>query len=367
MHRFLILLYAFLVVFALQSCSSNDDTDIETDPGDITEGTLYFPPINSGTWETTSVTSLDWNESGLQPLLDFLEERDSQAFIILKDGKIVVEAYFNGGSSTQNYPWFSAGKTLSAFMVGVAQQEGFLTLDDASADYLGSGWSSLTEAEEEQIKVWHHITMTTGMNFNVADTNCTNPECFTYLNVPGTFWYYHNAAYTLTQDIVEGAINQNFSTYFNTKLRNVIGMDGAWLSVNFNSFYFSTARSMARFGLLNLNKGEWNGTKVLTDEVFFEEMTTTSQNLNPAYGYLWWLNGKNSYRAPGSTMLFQGNLIPGAPTDLIAGLGANDQKLYVVPSQNLVIIRLGADGGEALLGPSGFDVLLWEKINGLIN
>jgi CubicO group peptidase (beta-lactamase class C family) len=358
---------SFIILLFGQSCSSGEDDAINTPDEEITDGNLYFPPLSGDAWETVAISSLGWDENRLQPLFDFLEEKDTQAFLVLKNGKIAIEAYFNGGDASQNYPWFSAGKTLSAFTLGIAQQEGFLTIDTSSANYLGKGWSSLTETEEEQITVWHHLTMTTGLDFTVEDANCTNPDCLTYLNPPGTFWYYHNAPYTLIQAITEGATQQNFLFYFNNRLRNPIGMDGAWVALNFNTIYFSTARSAARFGLLTLNKGNWNGTKILDDEQYFDEMTSTSQALNPAYGYLWWLNGKENYRTPGSTALFNGNLIPGAPEDLIAALGANDQKIYVVPSQNLVIVRLGGNPGEALLGPSGFDTQLWEKINDLIN
>ncbi|XLS28190.1 serine hydrolase domain-containing protein [Flavobacteriaceae bacterium M23B6Z8] len=364
MCKFFHLLFALAMFIICLSCSSQDE-DVVDNNAPASE--LYFPPINTTEWETISLASLGWNERALQPLYDFLEERGSQAFIILKDGKIAVEAYFNGGSISQRYPWFSAGKTLSAFAMGIAQQEGFLSLNDASADYLGNGWSSLTAEQEKEIKIWHHLTMTTGVNYNVADTNCTSPECLTFLNMPGSFWFYHNATYTLTQQIIQNATDQDFASYYNSKIRNPIGMDGVWISSNFNSIYVSTARSMARFGLLNLNKGNWDRIKILKDTQYFEEMTTTSQSLNKAYGYLWWINGAVDYRVPGSTLLFQGDLIPTAPKDLIAGLGANDQKLYVVPSQKLVIVRLGDDGGETLLGPSGFDTLLWEKINDLIN
>ena len=94
---------------------------------------------------------------------------------------------------------------------------------------------------------------------------------------------------------------------------------------------------------------------------------TTSQELNKSYGYLWWLNGKENVRVPGSPLEFQNMLIPNAPSDLIAGLGANDQKLYIVPSQSLVIVRLGGDGGTSSLGPSSYDNQLWEKINAYIS
>jgi CubicO group peptidase (beta-lactamase class C family) len=165
--------------------------------------------------------------------------------------------------------------------------------------------------------------------------------------------------------VLEEAIPQGFDSYFNSELKNTIGMNGAWIPIDFNRIYFSTARSMARFGLLNLNHGNWDGNQLISSP-YFDDMTTTSQNLNPAYGYLWWLNGKSNYILPSTTTVFSGSLIPNAPDDLIAGLGANDQKLYIVPSKGLVIIRMGDDSGTALLGPSGYDNELWEKINAVI-
>ena len=70
---------------------------------------------------------------------------------------------------------------------------------------------------------------------------------------------------------------------------------------------------------------------------------------------------------PGTEELYPGKLIPNAPDDLIAGLGAFDQKLYVVPSKGLVIIRMGDSANEDELGPSTFDNDLWGKINAVIN
>ncbi|MGB5818102.1 MAG: serine hydrolase domain-containing protein [Saonia sp.] len=372
-----LLVIAILLCFF--SCSS-DTTDIAEEP--VSEGPeepidmedpdpvgaeLYFPPTDSNTWETTSIDALGWNASAEQPLLDLLEEKNTKAFILLKEGKIVIEAYFNGGSVSSNGPWNSAGKTLAAFTVGLAQQDGFLNLDDSSSDYLGEGWSSLSATDETKITIAQHITMTTGLDYNVSNTNCTDADCLTFLNEAGTFWYYHNAPYTLTQSIIAGAVNTDFDTYFSTKLKDVIGMDGAWISFGFATIYYSTARSMARFGLLNLNKGSWEDNPILTDSAYFDKMTTTSQDMNKAYGYLWWLNGKDSFRVPGSELQFPGKLIQTAPNDLIAGLGKDDQKLYVVPSEGLVVVRMGDNAGETLLGPSSFDTDLWQKINDLID
>lgn len=369
------LLLFLCTILTFVGCSK--DTEPELDP--ITEPSpdpipepepetrsLYFPPMNSDTWETVTLESLEWDEGVVAPLSTFLEENNTKAFIILKDGKIVLEQYFNGFSASQNHTWNSAAKTLTAFTAGLAQEEGFLSLDDASSDYMGVGWSSLTPEQEARITVKNHLTMTSGLDYTVANNFCTGKECLLYKNEPNTFWYYHNAPYTLMDNIITGAVRQDFKTYFNAKIRDRIGMQGSWVKTGYLNLYFSTARSMARFGLLNLNEGTWAETPIMTDKAYFEAMTTTSQELNLAYGYLWWLNGKDSYRVPGSEDSFKGKVIPNAPDDLIAGLGANDQKLYVVPSMGLVIVRMGDAANNTELGPTSFDCELWTLINSLM-
>ncbi|GAA4277810.1 serine hydrolase [Aquimarina mytili] len=358
------------MIFFNISCSDSTSEIINQNsenPNPLDVSALYFPPIDTNSWQTVSVSDLGWNSNNEQQLYDFLKEKSTKAFIILKNGKIVIEKYFNGATAEDNNPWYSAGKTLTAFTIGVAQQENLLSINEASHNYLGTGWATLTSEQENMITIKNHLTMTTGLDYNVSNQNCTNSDCLTYLNKPSTFWYYHNATYTVLTDIVSGAANQNFESYFDTKIKNRIGMNGTWLSFGFANIYYSTARSMARFGLLNLNNGSWDTEEILSDQDFFKEMTTMSQNLNQAYGYLWWLNGKNSFRTPAAEIEFPGKLIPNAPDDLIAGLGKDDQKLYIVPSQNLVIVRMGDNAGESLLGPSSFDNSLWEKINLLIN
>ena len=354
---------SLLVLFFTLGCSSDENNENQ-EP--ITD-TLYFPPLNSEVWETSTVSELGWNASELPTLLSYIESKGTKAFLILKNGKIVVEWYGNGGNADSNLPWNSAAKTLVAFTIGIAQKDRYLNINEPSNKYLGKGWTSLTTQQEDNITIWNHLTMTTGLDYTVPNNNCTDPECLIYKNEPSSFWYYHNAAYTTIHNIIAGAIGNDFDSYFNDKLKSKIGMQGAWIPFGYFKLYYSNARSMARFGLLNLNKGVWDGNDILNDASYFEAMTNTSQNLNKAYGYLWWLNGKDSFRGPGLELEFQGKLIPNAPDDLIAGLGKNDQKMYVVPSQKLVIIRMGDDSSEALLGPSNFDNDLWGEINKLIN
>ena len=215
--------------------------------------------------------------------------------------------------------------------------------------------------QEDAITLSNQLTMTSGGDFTTGDTGCYDANCLNYRYAPSTEWYYYNAYYTLIQPVLDAATPAGFDTFFKTELKDKIGLDGRWITLGYNNVYFSTARGMARFGLLNLNKGNWNSTEILNLE-YWRKMTSTSQELNPSYGYLWWLNGKSSYKLPGSTQTFTCKLIPNAPDDLIAGLGANDKKLYVIPSKNMVIVRLGPAANEEDLGPTSYDNELWGKL-----
>lgn len=322
---------------------------------------MYFPPIShAANWDTLSPKSLNWCEDSLNSFYNYLEQNNTKSFIVLKDGKIVIEKYFGGFNQDSFWFWASAGKSLSASLVGIAQQEGLLDIQEPSSKYLGR-WTSMDSFQENKIKIVHHLSMSTGLNYNVSNLDCKDPTCLTYLNEPGTAWYYHNAPYLLTHNIVENASSLTFTQFTNTKLGLKTGITGLWS----NGVFYSKARVMARFGLWILNKGVWNNDTILQDSNYFNQMVNSSQSMNPAYGYLWWLNGKDTLMLPGFTLRVKAKLIPNAPMDLIAALGKYDQKIYVVPSQNLVVIRNGNESNEVLPGPSGFDNALWGKINNL--
>lgn len=350
---------------ALLCAHCSDESPIEDPISEIPKAEeLYFPPIGSDTWESSSPDELGWNTDAEEELYNLLTANGTKAFIILKNGKIVIEWY--GDDFTKNTPWYwaSAGKTLTAFTTGIAAEEGILNLSDKTSDYLGKGWTSLPEEKEDLITIWHQLTMTTGLDETTWD--CKTPDCLTHLDDAGLRWSYHNAPYTLIQDVVANASMATFESYFTDKLKSKIGMTGQWVSDGRNNTYWSNARSMARFGLLNLNNGVWEETPILADSDYLADMKNTSQELNQSYGYLWWLNGKKSAMVPGSQLVFPTELIPNAPDDLYAGLGKNDQKLYIVPSQHLVVVRMGQDSGEETLGPSSFDNELWQLISDLM-
>jgi CubicO group peptidase (beta-lactamase class C family) len=142
-------------------------------------------------------------------------------------------------------------------------------------------------------------------------------------------------------------------------------MDGFFFQTGYNNVYVSTARSMARFGILMQNGGNWNGNQLMTDANYFQEMITPSQNLNNAYGYLWWLNGQSSYMVPTSQLVLPGMLIPNAPADVYAALGKNGQILNVCPSEGLVVVRLGNAPDNSLV-PFVLNDQIWEKLNAVL-
>jgi CubicO group peptidase (beta-lactamase class C family) len=323
----------------------------------------YFPPTTGNTWETINPSELNFCNDKITELYTYLNNQNTKAFIMLKNGKIVLEQYFNGHTASDSWYWASAGKTLTATMVGIAQQENFLNINNKTSDYLGVGWTSCTLTQENAITVKNQLTMTSGLNDGVTDSSCYTPACLQFLAPAGTRWAYHNAPYTILDQVIANATGVTLNQYTTTKLKNPTGMTGSFFSVDNNNVFFSTARSMARFGLLMLNNGNWNGNQILNTN-YFNQMVNTSQNLNKSYGYLWWLNGKESYMVPQSQIVFTGNLMNNAPADTYMALGKNGQFINVVPSSGIVWIRMGDQ-------PNGVpvDFLLnneiWSRINAL--
>ncbi len=357
--------YVFLLACCFLAC---DQSPIEETTIDRS---LYFPPNDGISWETIDPNSLDWQIDQIPNLLDYLAANNTRAFLVLKDGRIAMEAYFGNNLSNQpfsaksNWYWASAGKSLKAFVVGQAQTDGFLNIEDKSSDYLGDNWTSLTIEQERAITIQHQLSMTTGLDDGVADIFCTSPSCLTYLAEPNNRWAYHNGPYTVLEKVVGKAVNDSFENYFNSALRDPIAMDGFWRYTGDNHIYYSTPRAMAKFGLLIANNGDWENESILKDKAYLNDMLNTSQLMNPSYGYLWWLNGKSTIMVPTSQIVFNRSLSAAAPEDMIAAMGKNGQLLNIVPSQGLVIVRMGESPDNSLV-PFDLQEQIWERLNLII-
>ena len=325
---------------------------------------LYFPPLTGSTWDTISPKTLGYCQTNIDRLYDFLEANNTRAFIILKNGKIVLEKYFGTHTQLTPWQWASAGKTITSFMVGMAQQEGFLSLDDTTSTYLGKGWTDCTPKQEEKITIKHQLSMNSGLDDKVLDHFCTIDTCLIYKADAGDRWAYHNGPYTLLDRVIEKATGQTLNNYTTQKLKTPIGMTGSFIPVGYNNVYFSTARSMARFGLLMLNKGKWGENQIMTDSIYFKQMVSPSQSLNKSYGYLWWLNGKQSYMLPTSQTVFPGYLNPNAPADMFVAMGKDGQFLNVIPGQQMVMVRMG-EAPDNLPVPFLLNDNIWKYVNEL--
>lgn len=377
-----ILLYFFLLSLFLVSACKEDDAiepaedsigNIDQHPYDsissdsATTGkplSYYFPPIDRSSWETLNPASLHWNTDSLNQLLNFIASKNTYGFIILYKGKIVTENYWNDWTPETKYPIASAGKSVTAFLIGLAQQEKLLNINKKTSDYLGEGWTSAPLEKENLITLKHQLSMTSGLD--EKEDQCTDSACLKYKADAGTRWAYHNGAYNLLNRVIEKTSGLSIDEYTRTRLADVIGMQHwGWAS---NNILALSTRDMARFGLLILNNGKWDNEPLLTDSTYFAAMLNSSNELNKSYGYLWWLNGKDTYIVPeDGEVTVSGSLTPTAPNDMVAAMGKGDKKIYVVPSMDLVVVRHGNDTGNSTFGPSSFDAELWRRLQHVIN
>lgn len=305
---------------------------------------------------------MGWCTNRIDSLYNFLQLQNSKAFIVLKDGKIVLEKYFGSFTKDSVWYWASAGKTITGFLVGKAQEDGYLSINDTSSKYLGQGWTSCTLAQENNIHIRNQLTMTTGLDDGVTDNHCTTPPCLSYFAPAGTRWAYHNAPYTLLEKVLTTATGQPVNAYTQTALKIKTGITGAWFTVDYDNVFYSKPRSMARFGLLLQNKFKWNTDTLLHDTSYIRQMLNTSQLYNYGYGYLCWLNGKGSYMVPTSQIILPGSYAPAAPADMYAAIGKNGQIVSIAASKGLVVVRMGDDPGEGEV-PFLLCDKIWQNLN----
>ena len=344
------LLCLLSIFFVAISCEKSDGDEPEIGP-------MYFPPA-VGKWEEDIKYNLNWNKDEVQALKDYLGTNGTKSFMILYNGKIVMEEYFNGHDATKTWPWYSAGQTLTSAAVGIAQQDGLLDINDKVSKHLGEGWTSETLEQENLVKIKNLLNMTSGINDQAVNLN---PVDLSYQADAETRWSYH-IIYEKLHDIIAKTSGKTFDAYLKEKIADKIGMTGTW-----DEFYSSDTRSMARFGLLALNKGKWSENQII-NEAYFNESISTSQTLNLSFGYLWWLGGKNSFIEPNLKTVKNYKPFPNAPADMYMAYGFSDQRIYVSPSKRLVVVRMGnlIDGSYTKFN-NEFDNEVWGRISTLID
>ncbi len=333
---------------------------------------LYFP--GDGAWASVSASDVGWNATKIDTALDFAMDRNSSSVVILHGGRILAERHQKVLDPSFRYSRMIIGtdasehniedvasvqKSVVSFLVGVALDKRLLRLEDSAQKHLGKGWSQATDEQEREITLRHLITMSSGLNNSLK------------FNAPaGTKWAYNTNAYAQSLVCVERASGMSANELTKQWLLEPVGMrDSRWedrplakLGIDIESAngrgFATTARDLARFGLLIQADGKWKEQRLLVNTEYLHDALNSSQQLNLSYGYLWWLNGKPS--AVRGIRTVAGSLVETAPPDMVAALGALGRKCYVVPSLNLVVTRLGDDPDK--LGQKKFDTEFWRLL-----
>lgn len=236
----------------------------------------------------------------------------------------------------------------------MAVGKGLIDIEAPVSRYLGKGWSK-AGAAEQAILVRHLLSMDSGLDTQLR-----------YEQPAGTHWRYNTSAYSQLISILEGVTHQEIGPLTKEWVFDPIGMrdsrwgvrTGIWSISNVNAARFQTTpRDLARLGLLVMMDGKWGGKDIVCNDNWFPLSVSASQELNPAYGYLWWLNGadKHRIRIGPEPPLRDGPLVTTAPRDLIIAMGHEKRRLYISPSNKLVIVRFGSDPGR------GFDREFWTR------
>jgi CubicO group peptidase (beta-lactamase class C family) len=311
----------------------------------------YFP--RGKEWETRAPKDAGMDAAAIDDAIKYAAEHNSTGLVIVRGGRLVTEQYWQNWTPETAQPIFSASKSITATLVGMAIEEGKMKGVEQSASAFVPQWKG---TPKEAITIRHILTMTSGIKVGAvratAEVDAFEETAGLPLeHNPGTHWAYNTPVYRMLFRMLEMATGENINSYTRRKFAPLAWQNSSWdcgAAPNNKTnctWYRSSLRDMAKFGLLILRHGQWED-KQLISASFVKESTSASQKLNEAYGYLWWLNGKASFKLAGGRAV-EGMMWPDCPPDAIGALGAQDKKIYVVPGLDLVVARHGGAAGVA--------------------
>ncbi|MBN2199113.1 MAG: serine hydrolase [Candidatus Aminicenantes bacterium] len=304
-------------------------------------------------WAFSSPEARDMDDAELERAFAYAESHRSKALLVTRHGYIVKERYA--------YPWdrhstnsgYSVAKSFTSCLIGMLIDEGKIAgLDQRASDFIPQWRGTAHNA----ITIRHLLSMTSGLyTTTVSDylelLAAPNQTLFA-LNLPleaspGSHWEYSNAAVQVLSEVILKASGLQAKDYARERLWSVIGMwnadwmtDDAGNTLTYQSV-IASAREFAKFGYLFLRRGRWVSRQVVSAG-WVDQSAVPSQNLNRRYGFLWWTNA-------------DGDFWVDVPADAYAAVGAFNQRIYVVPSLDLVVVRLGEEdfqwSDNAFLGP----------------
>lgn len=309
-----------------------------------------------------------WDAAALDEVARYVQSQKTTGFLIVEDRQIVYEhnwplaadasrfaALFTHGSDSHGAieeDVASMQKSFVAVLVGVAVDRGLIDITKPVSSYIGAGWSKAEPEQEAKIAVRNLMEMSSGLT-----------EKLTFEAPAGTMFFYNTPAYAILKPVLEKASGKPLDEVTRDWLTAPLGMnDTLWrqrpasmADVGNPTGLYTTPRDMAKLGQLVLDHGKAPDGKRVFSEAQIAPFFVRSER-NPAYGRLWWLNGSAYSLRPGRVRT-ETALIPSAPAELVAALGAQDRKIYIVPGRKLIVVRTGQAAPDR-----DFDQQVWLRL-----
>jgi CubicO group peptidase (beta-lactamase class C family) len=334
------------------SSSSSDDTGDSSDTGDE----FIYPEPD---WLPGEPEEHGFSGDGLASMAAVAEESDSHCLVVTQGGVLIGEWYWeDNGPDVDQDNVYSVTKSVTSALVGIAVERGELDIEAPV------GFPEWAGTDSEEISLRNLISNDSGREWSF-DTDYVQlglaPDQTGYAlglghaEPIGTWWEYNNAAIQTVERALVGATGNSVASYAQEHLFNKIHMtaamdqDDAGNTLTYQGVSAS-CRDLARFGYLYLRGGRWAGGVQVVPESWVSASTTPSTPLNDAYGFMWWLNRDGHWILPSTPLRDEGDgkLVPDAPDEMFAAMGAFGQLVVVDPTTETVWVRLGpTDLGDA--------------------
>lgn len=264
-----------------------------------------------------------------QPAADYLRSCNGHALLVYRDGKLLFEDYFNDHKRDDPHRLASGTKSFVGVIAVMAVEDGLLKLDEKVADTL-TEWQG--DARKSQITIRQLLTLTSGIAGGEVGDVPSYQEAVRLAEAkfpPGGKFQYGPVPFQCFGELLRRKLEPRKETvegYLKRRLLDPIGLKpSVWRKdadgqPHLPSGALLTAREWAKFGLFVLNNGAWDGRQLVSEKLLTECFQGTKAH--PAYGLTFWLNASDE-----------------RPRDLVMAAGAGRQKLYIVPSQRLLIVQ----------------------------
>jgi CubicO group peptidase (beta-lactamase class C family) len=306
------------------------------------------------------------------------------SMLVIEDGKIIFEDYPNGHSASEPHELASGTKSFTGLCALAASEDGILSLDEKVSDTI-SEWQG--DPKRERITIRDLLSLTSGITSATgmappyaqalqAEITAKPGEKFQYGPAPfqvfGELMVRKLKAYKETKD--SKIADVTMVDYLKRRVLNPAdihvglwrkGRDGMPLMPQGAAF---TAREWAKVGELVLNGGMTGGKQIIQSENI--KTLFVGSAANPMYGLSWWLNRPMDVNLRSSirTLTMASDLrygAPGVPNDLVMAAGAGKQRLYVIPSMKLIVVRQADVKSELTPGADNTrfsDVAFWQLL-----